>query len=50
MYHPRAGKRIDSTRIELQNNHYGIKEILRHNNRLDATVSKQAKEKYSIRK
>ena len=46
-------KRINPARIDLQNNHYWIKEIFRHYNRLDAAVSKhtrEAKEKYSIRK
>ena len=33
-------KRINPTRINLQNNHSRFKNILRHNNRLDATVSK----------
>ena len=41
-------KRISPTRINLQNNHYRIKKILRHYNRLHATVGKyiwEAKEK-----
>ena len=41
------------TRIDRQNNNYRIKEIIKHYNRLDATISKytqEAIEKYSISK
>ena len=42
-------KKFNSTRLELQNKEYRIKEISRNYNILDAT-EKEAKEKYSISK
>ena len=44
-------KWLNSTRIDPQNNQERIKEILRHYNRLNASINKRtrkAKDKYSI--